>query len=76
MHKKTSHTGEPRSQPFPNRWPQGCMTQTRQCDKDKHIIKIHKRNTTLEQSVRKLPEGLNYCLGTNLTINFDVDQDT
>ena len=44
---KTLNTGEPNSQPFPSRCPQGCMTQTRQYSKDKHI-KIHKRNTTLE----------------------------
>ena len=37
IHKKTLDTGEPRRQPFPSRWPQGCMTQTRQYSKDKHI---------------------------------------
>ena len=73
---KTLETGEPRSQLFPSRWPQGCMTQTRQYSKDKHIKKIHKRNTTLEWSVRTLPEGLNKFHGTNLTLNSDMDQDT
>ena len=28
-HKKTSHTREPRGQPFPSRWPQGCKEQAR-----------------------------------------------
>ena len=30
---KTSHTKEPRGQPFPSRWPQGCKEQTRQHDR-------------------------------------------
>ena len=38
--------------------------------------KIHKRNTALERSVRKLLEGLNKFYGTNLVINYVVDRDT
>ena len=46
INKKTSHTGEPRNQPLPSRWPQGCMTQIRKFSEDKHKIKnIHKRST-------------------------------
>ena len=37
---------------------------------------IHKRSTALERSVRKLLKGLNKFHGTNLTLNYDVDQDT
>ena len=37
-HKKTSHTREPRGQPFPSRWPQGCKKQTRPYGKDKPQI--------------------------------------
>ena len=38
--------------------------------------RIHKRSTALEQSVRKLLEGLNIFEGTNLTLSSDVDQNT
>ena len=37
---------------------------------------IHKRSTTLEQSLNNLQEGLNLFHGANLTLNSDVDQDT
>ena len=30
---KTSHTREPRDQPFPSRWTQCCKVQTRQYDR-------------------------------------------
>ena len=60
--------------------PQGCKEQTRQYDKDKHKTqitkRIHKRGTTLEQSVRKSVEGLNSFDSTNLTLISDVDQNT
>ena len=39
----TSHTGEPKRQSLPSRWPQDCMTHTRQYANDKH--KIKKRST-------------------------------
>ena len=46
---------------------------------DKHETqltkRIHKRNTALEQSARKLLKGLNMFDGTNLTLISDVDQD-
>ena len=38
--------------------------------------KILKRNIVLEQSVRKILEGLNELHGTNLILISDVDQDT
>ena len=38
-HKKKSHTGKQRSQPFSKRCPQGCMTHTRKYGKDKQINK-------------------------------------
>ena len=37
--------------------------------------KIHKTNTTLERSLRKLLEDFNMFDGTNLTLIFDVVQD-
>ena len=42
LHKKTSHTREPRGQPFPSRWPQGCSGQTRQ--HERHIWKTQNIN--------------------------------
>ena len=33
-HNKTSHKREPRGQPFPNRWPQGCKKQASQYGQD------------------------------------------
>ena len=50
--------------------------QTRQYYKDKwetHIIRIHKRNTVLEQSVNKILEGLSKLNGSYLTSNSDLD---
>ena len=35
---------------------------------------IHKRNTVLEWSVKKILEGLNLFRGANLTLSSDVDQ--
>ena len=34
--KTKPHTREPRSQPFPSRWSQGCNEKTRQHKEDKH----------------------------------------
>ena len=34
---KTLNRGEPISQPYLSMWPQGCMTQTRQYRKEKHM---------------------------------------
>ena len=54
-HKKTQHTREPRCQPFPSRWQQGCKERTRQHNKNKHknIKNIHKRSTAFEGSAKK-----------------------
>ena len=43
-HKKTSHTREPRGQPFPSRWSQGCKKQTRQYGKDKRKTQNNKKD--------------------------------
>ena len=78
--QETSHTRESKGQHFPSRWSQRCKEQTRRHNKDKPEIKItkriHKRSTALGRSLKKLLEGLNMFNGTNLTLNFDVDQDT
>ena len=74
------HTREPRTQPSPSRWPQGCREQTKQYGKDKHKTQIAKmipkRSIDLQRQVRKLQQGLNIVHGTNLTHNPGVDQDT
>ena len=68
-HQKTSHTREPRGQPFPSRWPQGCKEQIRQYGRqtqNTNYKRFHKRNTALEQSVRKVLKGWNMFDGTNI----------
>ena len=79
-HKKTSHTIEPRGQPFPSRWPQGCKEQTRQHNKDKDKTYITKNDPQKKHCLgtvcKKITGGLKYVKGTNLTLNWDVDQDT
>ena len=56
------------------------MEQARYYDKDKHETqttrRIHKRSSTLEQSVRKLLEGLNIFDDSNLTHISNSDQDS
>ena len=53
-YNKTSHKREPRCQPFPSWWPQGCNKQARQHDRHKTQIRkmIHKRSTALERSLK------------------------
>ena len=51
--------------------------RNRQDKQDTQITKrSYKTSTALERSVRKLLEDLSMFLGTNLTLNSDVDQDT
>ena len=71
-HQKTSHTREPRGQPFLSRWPQGCKEQTRKHNNSKiDPQKKHRLGT-----VSKILEGLPIFNGTNLPLSSDVDQDT
>ena len=44
--------------------------------KREKTLKIHKRSTALERSVKYLLKGLDRFHGANLTLNSDVDQDT
>ena len=49
-HRKTSHTGEPRSQSFASMWSQDCMPLTRQYGKDKHNLQMKNLKTVSKKS--------------------------
>ena len=59
-HTKTLHTRALRGQPFPSRKQQDCKEQTRQYDRQTRYTnnkkRIHKRNTALEWSVKRLKD--------------------
>ena len=55
-HKKTSHTREPRGQPFPSRPSQGCEKQTRQYN---NTVRTGLKSTWIYMTVLKSPWRLN-----------------
>ena len=75
-HKKTSHTKEPRGQPFPSRMLQGCKEHTIKYYRQTCNTKTHEstKSTALERSV-KILEGSIMFDGTNQALISDMDQD-
>ena len=68
-HNKTSHTGEPRGQPFPSRWPQGCKTQTRLCFKENtNIKKVLQKKYRLGMVSLKITGGWVSALVQNISL--------